>query len=100
MKNMIEFEIVSLLKTDAGLIVACGEVLTEAFSENWNAWETAEEGVEEVEELLDENALFCVALTSDGDVLGFTAAQSTYDGFAWELHPLAVRPKYQGMGIG
>ena len=97
---MIEFEIVSLLKTDAELIEACGSILTEAFRENWNAWETEEEGVEEIEELLDENAIFCVALTSNGVVLGFTAAQSTYDGFAWELHPLAVRPKYQGMGIG
>ena len=98
----MNYEIVSLTQDDTELIQACGIILNDAFRANSpSAWNTVEEGVEEVEELLEEedDAIFCVALTSDGEVLGWTSAQATYD-FAWELHPLAVRPNYQGEGIG
>jgi aminoglycoside 6'-N-acetyltransferase I len=54
----------------------------------------------EIEELLEPENIFRIALGDDGRALGFVAAEPGYDGHVWELHPLAVHPDCQGGGVG
>ena len=77
------------------------QILVTAFAEHWpNAWPDLDAALEEVNEVFKPNIVGRAALDDDGAVLGWTTARREYDGFAWELHPLAVRPDQQGRGIG
>ncbi len=54
----------------------------------------------EVQEALEPGRLARVALDDETQALGWIAATSRYDGHAWELHPLVVRPDKQRRGVG
>src|SRR5579864_4332818 len=54
----------------------------------------------ELNHLLVEGSSLSIAVAEDGQVVGLIGGQSGYDGNVWELHPLVVRPGYQGQGIG
>ena len=41
-----------------------------------------------------------IAIDESGTVLGWIGGIRQYDGNVWELHPLVVKPGYQGQGIG
>ncbi|HEX2490662.1 MAG TPA: GNAT family N-acetyltransferase, partial [Blastocatellia bacterium] len=41
-----------------------------------------------------------VAVDGDGAILGWIGAIEMHGGLVWELHPLAVRPRAQGRGVG
>ncbi|MEX1158863.1 MAG: GNAT family N-acetyltransferase [Thermomicrobiales bacterium] len=56
--------------------------------------------LEEVRESFAERRISRVALDVDGAVVGWVGGISEYDGNAWELHPLAVRPDWQRRGVG
>jgi aminoglycoside 6'-N-acetyltransferase I len=77
------------------------EILNLAFRSHWpTAWETIEEGREEVGELLAEDRFILAAFLPDGRVVGWIGGIPEYDGLVWELHPLAVHPDFQRQGIG
>jgi aminoglycoside 6'-N-acetyltransferase I len=77
------------------------EILNLAFRRHWpGSWETIEEGREEVAEMLAEDRILLAALLPDGQVIGWIGGIPEYDGNVWELHPLAVHPDFQLLGIG
>ena len=58
-----------------------------------------ERGMEEADKCLSADRIALMALM-DGCLAGFVGAIPQYGVTGWELHPLAVFPKYQGLGIG
>jgi len=77
------------------------QVLVAAFAADYPAaWPTLADGLAEVEEFFAEGRLARAALGEGDRLLGWIGAISAYDGHAWELHPLAVHPDFQGRGIG
>ncbi|MBI4762155.1 MAG: GNAT family N-acetyltransferase [Chloroflexota bacterium] len=86
---------------DEELIRQAAQLLVDAFREHWaDAWQTFEEGLEEVREMLVPERILRAAVDADGNLLGVIGGIPQYDGRVWELHPLAVQPSMQGRGIG
>lgn len=76
------------------------ELLVTGFREHWNAWQTVDEALAEIETILKEGFVR-VALADDGKhVLGWIGGLPEYDGNVWELHPMVVHPDHQKQGIG
>jgi aminoglycoside 6'-N-acetyltransferase I len=93
--------IISIEPDDHEKIKQMGQIMVDAFAENWsNAWNTLEEGIEEVHESLQPERICRVAVDEAGTVLGWIGGIAMYDGNVWELPPIAVSPAYQGQGIG
>lgn len=93
--------IISLKPDQAALIQQAAEILVDAFKVHApGAWPTLEAGLQEVHEMLAADRILRVALAADGTVLGWIGGIPQYDGHVWELHPLVVRPTFQGQGIG
>ena len=93
-------EIITLAPTDKRLISQAAQLLLDAFHEHWpEAWPTLEEGLEEVQEMLQTERICRVAI-EEQHVLGIIGGIPQYDGHVWELHPLAVQPNMQGKGVG
>ncbi|MBE2181972.1 MAG: GNAT family N-acetyltransferase [Anaerolineae bacterium] len=62
---------------------------------------TVEEAREEIAESFADDRISRVAVDGDSNTaIGWIGGILTYEPFAWELHPLAVDPGYQGHGIG
>jgi aminoglycoside 6'-N-acetyltransferase I len=94
MMNMID------IPNDSAVQRQMAELLVIGFREHWDAWETLEEGLEEVEMILNKG-FARVALADDGStVLGWIGGLPEYDGNVWELHPIVVHPDHQKQGIG
>lgn len=94
-------KIISLQKDDKDLIQQTAQLLVDAFHEHWpDAWTTIEEGLEEVQEMLDEERILLIAVDENNKLLGMIGGIPQYDGNVWELHPLAVQPNIQKQGIG
>lgn len=76
-------------------------VLHTAFRAHYpDAWADMDSARAEVEEFFDAERICRVAVADDGTVLGWVGGISQYNGRAWELHPIAVHPAYQGQGVG
>jgi len=87
--------------TDQHLIQQAAQLIVDAFREHWpNAWSTFEDGLEELNEMLEDGNISRAAIDDDGNLLGIIGGLSHYNGHVWELHPLAVQPSMQGHGIG
>ncbi len=56
--------------------------------------------LEEVDESFGPDRISRIAVDENGMVQGWVGGISQYDGHAWEMHPIAVRPDHQGRGIG
>jgi aminoglycoside 6'-N-acetyltransferase I len=94
-------KIITLTKEHALLIQQAAQLLVDAFREHWaDAWPTLEDGLREVNEMLEAERICCAALDEDGNLLGIIGGIPQYDGHVWELHPLAVQPAIQGKGVG
>ena len=76
-------------------------LLVEVFREHHpNAWPDVESALEEVRESFGEERISRIAVDDKGALLGWVGGIRGYDGHAWELHPIAVRPEHQGRGVG
>jgi aminoglycoside 6'-N-acetyltransferase I len=76
-------------------------LLVEGFKEHWpDAWPNMESALEEVRDSLGEGRISRAAVGEGGEILGWIGGISSYDGNAWELHPLVVRPDLHRRGIG
>ena len=93
--------IISLHPRDDILIQQAAQLLVDAFHEHWpDAWPAFEEGLKEVQEMLESERICRAAVDEKGNLLGIIGGIPGYDGLVWELHPLAVAPSLQGQGIG
>jgi len=93
--------IITLSPADESLILQAAQLMVNAFREHWReAWQTFEEGLKEVHEMLEAERICRAAIDDDQNLLGIIGGIPTYDGHVWELHPLAVQPNMQGQGIG
>ena len=93
--------IVDLRANDIAAKQQAAQILYAAFKENWpKAWPDLDAALAEVEESLDADRISRIALSNDSQVLGWIGGIREYRGNAWELHPLAVHPDFQGQGIG
>jgi len=94
-------KIISLQSDNDPLIQQAAQLLVAAFEEHWSdAWPAFEDGLKEVQEMLETGKFCRVAVDEWGNLLGIVGGISGYDGNVWELHPLAVQPSMQGKGIG
>ncbi|MEW6285771.1 MAG: GNAT family N-acetyltransferase [Chloroflexota bacterium] len=94
-------DIKDLHPSDENLIRQAAQLLVDAFREHWaGAWQTFEEGLDEIREMLAPERILRAAVDDDGNLLGIIGGIPEYDGRVWELHPLAVQPSMQGQGIG
>ncbi len=75
-------------------------VLLAAFAGHPSAWSTEDEAVAEVRASFGPDRLSRVALNDNGVPVGWIGGISGYGGITWELHPLAVLPGAQRMGVG
>jgi aminoglycoside 6'-N-acetyltransferase I len=64
------------------------------------SWTTFAAARREVDESLEDGRISRIAVDEAGMVVGWIGGISTYDGHAWELHPLVVRRDRRGQGIG
>ena len=93
--------IITLTPNDDRLVQQAAQLLVDAFCEHWpDAWPTLADGRTEVHEMLENGRICRVAVDEEGNLLGIIGGIPSYDGFVWELHPLAVQPSAQGRGIG
>lgn len=96
-----QVKIIDLSERDSAVIQEVAELLVAGFKSHWpNAWPTIESAYTEVIESLEEGRISRIAVNDQGQVLGWIGGISEYDGHTWQLHPLAVHPDHQNMGIG
>jgi aminoglycoside 6'-N-acetyltransferase I len=92
-------QILDLNPADQRVKEQMARILVDGFREHWDAWETIDEALEEIETVY-QNGFCRVAVEDDGTVLGWIGGLPEYDGNVWELHPLVVRQDIRGRGIG
>jgi len=98
---MMFMRIITLSPDNNHLIQQAAQLLVDAFREHWpDAWPTLDQGLKEVEEMLETERICRVAVDEQSSLLGIVGGIPGYDGNVWELHPLAVQPSQQGQGIG
>lgn len=94
-------QIIDLPPDDPKIIEQTAQLLTDGFKEHApNAWPDLKSGRAQVTSSLTPGRISRVAIHDDGTVLGWISAIPDYNGHAWELHPLVVRPDFQEQGIG
>jgi aminoglycoside 6'-N-acetyltransferase I len=94
------FTITDLTPDDEARIEQTAIVLNQAFQPWPNTYVDLASALEAVHESFAADRLSRVALDVEGFVIGWVGGLSAYDGMAWELHPLAVRPDWQRRGVG
>ncbi len=93
--------IISLTREHERLLREAAQLIVDAFREHWHdAWPTFEDGLKEINEMLEPERICRAAVDDQGNLLGIIGGIRQYDGHVWELHPLAVQPNLQGQGIG
>ncbi len=99
--NELDLPIVDMLPDNASAVEQCATLLYEVFQEHHPAaWPDMASARREVEEFFADGRISRIAVDDDGTVIGWVGAIRAYDGFAWELHPLVVKPERQRRGLG
>lgn len=94
-------KITTLAPENTFLIQQAAQLLVDAFREHWaDAWPIFDDGLKEVHEMLENGRICRISVDENGKLLGIIGGIPSYDGYVWELHPLAVQPAMQGKGIG
>jgi aminoglycoside 6'-N-acetyltransferase I len=91
--------IVDLRPDQEETIRQVAELLREAFAHIPDWIQTPESAQAEVRESFGPNRISRVALQA-GAAIGWVGGIEQYDGNAYELHPLAVKPTHQRHGVG
>src|SRR5688500_14735754 len=82
--------IIDLTPEAEEVVQQIAELLVAAFAPHYpGSWDTTADALAEVHESFGDGRISRVALDDDGRVLGWIGGIRTYDGHAWELHPLA-----------
>lgn len=102
---MTSLTIVDLKPDDGARIDQVAQLVFEAFTHIPDWVPTLERAREEVRALFAPNRISRVALQDGGMsearyAVGWVGGIEEYDGNAYELHPLAVKPSHQRRGIG
>ena len=95
--------IIDFLPENETAVHQAAKLLVEVFREHHpNSWPDMDSALTEVHESFAESRVSRIAVDDTGLVLGWIGGIGAehYEGFAWELHPLVVRPDYQRSGIG
>jgi GNAT superfamily N-acetyltransferase len=92
--------IIDLFPGDDRLAQQVAALLLEAFAFSPSYAKTLGDALAEVRESLGSRRISRVALDSKGDPQGWIAGIEQYGGVVYELHPLAVKPAMQRLGIG
>ena len=93
------------------VVQQAAEILVLAFQQMApQAWPGLQRAQEELQEyfvqlegqglIISPERILRAAFDPTGRVLGWIGGIKEYNGIAWELHPLAVHPAFQGQGIG
>lgn len=93
-------QIIDLTLEHENAILQAATILHECFGHLPGDWRTLEGTLQEVQESLADDRISRIAVDNSGTVLGWIGGICQYNGWAWELHPLIVNPKYQRQGIG
>jgi aminoglycoside 6'-N-acetyltransferase I len=93
-------KIVDLRPDDAKTVQQVAALLVEAFAHSPHFVKTTDAALTEVLASFAPGRLSRAALDDHGDAVGWVGGIEQYDGTAYELHPLAVKPSAQRRGIG
>ncbi len=97
---MASFQIINLTAEMRDEIEQAAHLLNIAFAEHWpDAWASMEDARAELQEMLAPERILRAAV-ENGEVLGWIGGIPEYDGHAWQLHPMVVKPERQRQGIG
>lgn len=91
-------QITQLTPTMTTAAQQAAQILHDVFAPQ-GSWETLDEAIEEVQEMLASERRVWVAMVGE-EVVGWIGGVPQYDGNVWELHPLVVSPTWQRQGIG
>jgi aminoglycoside 6'-N-acetyltransferase I len=92
--------VVDLRPHDVARLQQAAALLVAAFADWPNAYPDIESANAQVLVSLTEERISLIALEDRDTVVGWIGGMPEYDGIAWQLHPLAVRPDRQGRGVG
>jgi aminoglycoside 6'-N-acetyltransferase I len=92
--------VTALIPTDEAHIQQAAEVVVAAFRGQVHAWNTLDAALDEVRASFGDGHISLVALDDAGRVSGWIGGVRQYEGYTWELHPLAVHPDAQSRGVG
>ena len=96
-----DVQIITLSPDDERAIEQVAALLIEGFRDHSpNAWPNMTTALEEVRESFGKDRISRIALDTNGEIVGWIGGLSLYDGHVWEIHPLVVKPRRQGGGIG
>jgi len=90
-------KIINLERNNEKMVSEVASILFEAFP---NSWTNLDESLDEVNECLQNGRITRVAIDDNECPLGWIGGKSMYDGNVWEMHPLVVRAKSRGLGVG
>ncbi|MBN1188770.1 MAG: GNAT family N-acetyltransferase [Dehalococcoidales bacterium] len=93
--------ITSLNPEETHIIRQAAALLVEGFKDTGSdSWPDLEAGLKEVQACMQENRISLAVVDDSDAVLGWIGGIRQYNGHAWELHPLVVKPEFQRKGIG
>ena len=94
--QLIDLAVVNRAATHQAAIL-----LVTGFAEHWpDAWPDLDAAARYVGECLADDRICRAAVSDDGELIGWTAAEPLYGGNVWELNVIVVQPSRQRQGIG